>query len=60
MEPIQIHVSPRRMCECGKTILKLSVEEKNIYHEMIRLSEERTRKAKEEVTRHETCSELSE
>ena len=50
MEPVQIHVSPRRMCECGKTILQLSVEEKKIYDEMIRLSEERTRKAKEEVT----------
>ena len=60
MEPVQIHVSPRKMCECGKTILKLSVEEKKIYDEMIRLSEERTRKAKEEVTGHETCSELSE
>ena len=49
MEPIQIHVSPRQMCECGKTVLKLTVEEKNIYDEMIRLSEERSRKAKEEV-----------
>ena len=53
-------MSPRKMCECGKTILKLSAEEKKIYDEMIRLSEERTRKAKEEVTGHETCSELSE
>lgn len=60
MEPVQIHVSPRRMCECGKTILQLSVEEKKIYDEMIRLSEDRNKKAKEEVTGNGTCSELSE
>lgn len=45
MEPVQIHVSPRRMCECGKTILQLSVEEKKIYDEMIRLSEDRNKKS---------------
>ena len=59
MEPVQIHVSPRRMCECGKTILQLSVEEKKIYDEMIRLSEDRN-KAKEKVTGNGACSELSE
>ena len=59
MKPI--HVSPRRMCECGKTILKLSEEEKIVYDEIVRRSDERSRKEREdEVTVHGISSEQSE
>ena len=31
-----VHLSPRRMCECGKTVLKLSEDERKEYNEAIR------------------------
>ena len=52
-EACQIQISPRRMCECGKTILQLSAKERDAYDEFARRSENRYKKEKEgEVTEH--------
>jgi len=33
---VVVHLSPRRMCECGKTVFKLSEDERKEYDEAIR------------------------
>ena len=36
MDVVVINLSPRRMCECGKTVFKLSEDERKEYDEAIR------------------------
>ena len=33
---VVVHLPPRRMCECGKTVLTLSEDERKEYDEAIR------------------------
>ena len=33
---VVVHLSPRRMCECGKTVFKLSEDERKAYDEATR------------------------
>ena len=48
MEEWKIQISPRRVCECGKTILQLSAKEKDAYNEFALRIEERSKKEGEE------------
>ena len=41
MEAVEIQISPRKLCPCGKSVLRMTSEEREVYDEAVRIIEER-------------------
>ncbi len=46
-EPLEVQISPRMLCSCGKTARPLTAEEQNAYEEAIRRLERKETREKE-------------